>query len=66
MIYLLGIDDTDTRFGHSTTHLGYLVLRELARIGCTFSTYPRLVRLNPNIPFKTRGNAAVPRRLNKT
>ena len=24
-----------------------------------FRRYPRLVRLNPNIPFKTRGNAAV-------
>ena len=59
MTYLLGIDDTDSRFGHCTTHLGYLIACELARIGCTFSTYPRLVRLNPNIPFKTRGNAAV-------
>jgi tRNA(Ile2)-agmatinylcytidine synthase len=57
--YLLGIDDTDSRFGHCTTHLGYLIVSELERIGCTFSTYPRLVRLNPNIPFKTRGNAAV-------
>ena len=59
MRYLLGIDDTDSRFGHCTTHLGYLMASELARMGCTFSTYPRLVRLNPNVPFKTRGNAAV-------
>ena len=59
MRYLLGIDDTDSRFGHCTTHLGYLIACELARFGCTFPTYPRLVRLNPNIPFKTRGNAAV-------
>ncbi|HVC27233.1 MAG TPA: tRNA(Ile)(2)-agmatinylcytidine synthase [Nitrososphaerales archaeon] len=59
MSYLLGLDDTDSRFGHCTTHLGYLIVSELARIGCTFSAYPRLVRLNPNIPFKTRGNAAV-------
>ena len=59
LTYLLGIDDTDSLFGHCTTHLGYLVVCELARIGCAFSTYPRLVRLNPNIPFKTRGNAAV-------
>jgi len=59
MRYLLGLDDTDSRLGHCTTHLGYLVVSELKRIGCTFSTYPRLVRLNPNIPFKTRGNAAV-------
>jgi tRNA(Ile2)-agmatinylcytidine synthase len=57
--YLLGLDDTDSKFGHCTTHLGYLIVSELARIGCTFSNYPRLVRLNPNIPFKTRGNAAV-------
>lgn len=59
MSYLLGIDDTDSRFGHCTTHLGYLIAAELARMGCTFPTYPRLVRLNPNVPFKTRGNAAV-------
>ena len=59
MRYLLGIDDTDSRFGHCTTHLGYLIVSELARIGYTFPAYPRLVRLNPNVPFKTRGNAAV-------
>lgn len=59
MSFLLGIDDTDSRFGHCTTHLGYLITSELASLGCTFPTYPRLVRLNPNVPFKTRGNAAV-------
>lgn len=59
MTYFLGIDDTDSKFGHCTTHLGYLIVSELARIGCTFRAYPRLVRLNPNVPFKTRGNAAV-------
>src|SRR6266550_6124195 len=59
MKYLLGMDDTDSRFGHCTTHLGYLIVCELARIGFAIPTYPRLVRLNPNIPFKTRGNAAV-------
>lgn len=59
MRYLLGIDDTDSRFGHCTTHLGYLITSELASLGCALPTYPRLVRLNPNVPFKTRGNAAV-------
>ena len=59
MRYLLGIDDTDSRFGHCTTHLGYLIASDLARIGCVLPAYPRLVRLNPNVPFKTRGNAAV-------
>lgn len=59
MSYLIGVDDTDSRFGHCTTHLGYLIVSELSRIGCEFPAYPRLVRLNPNVPFKTRGNAAV-------
>jgi tRNA(Ile2)-agmatinylcytidine synthase len=59
MRFLLGVDDTDSLFGHCTTHLGYLIVSELARAGFIIPTYPRLVRLNPNIPFKTRGNAAV-------
>lgn len=53
------MDDTDSRFGHCTTHLGYLVACDLVRLGCRIPSYPRLVRLNPNVPFKTRGNAAV-------
>lgn len=56
---LIGIDDTDSRFGYCTTHLGFKMVQALAKEGCLFDTYPRLVRLNPNIPFKTRGNAAV-------
>ena len=55
----MAFDDTDSRMGHCTTHLGYRVVGSLLTQGCTFSHYPRLVRLNPNIPFKTRGNAAV-------
>ena len=55
---LAGIDDTDSSRGYCTTYLAF-------RIACDLSpsvrvvAYPRLVRLNPNIPFKTRGNAAV-------
>jgi tRNA(Ile2)-agmatinylcytidine synthase len=56
---LVGLDDTDSRSGHCTTHLGFRIVGDLRASGCAFSTYPRLVRLNPNIPFKTRGNAAV-------
>lgn len=56
---LVGLDDTDSKFGHCTTHLAYRLAGELILQGCTFRRYPRLVRLNPNIPFKTRGNAAV-------
>jgi tRNA(Ile2)-agmatinylcytidine synthase len=56
---LVGLDDTDSRLGHCTTHLGYRAVDALLSQGCTFVRYPRLVRLNPNIPFKTRGNAAI-------
>ena len=56
---LIGLDDTDSQFGHCTTHLGFQIVRALTNEGCVFGTYPRLVRLNPNVPFKTRGNAAV-------
>ena len=56
---LVGIDDTDSRFGQCTTQLGFRIVRALRKDGCLFEKYPRLVRLNPNIPFKTRGNAAV-------
>jgi len=57
--YLVGIDDSDSRYGLCTTFLGYRLVTKLVEEGCRITTYPRLVRLNPNIPFKTRGNAAV-------
>jgi tRNA(Ile2)-agmatinylcytidine synthase len=54
----IGIDDTDSRKGMCTTYLALELVKEfqneLDLIG-----YPRLVRLNPNIPWKTRGNGAV-------
>ena len=55
---LVGIDDTDSSRGFCTTYLAFRIAVDLA---ADFSVvpYPRLVRLNPNIPFKTRGNAAV-------
>lgn len=55
----LGVDDTDSHLGHCTTYLGYHLVKRLIELGGKFSEYPRLVRLNPNVPFKTRGNAAV-------
>ncbi|RLE83473.1 MAG: tRNA(Ile2) 2-agmatinylcytidine synthetase, partial [Thermoprotei archaeon] len=42
-----------------TTFLGALLARRLAEAGYEFVDYPYLVRLNPNIPFKTRGNGSV-------
>jgi len=57
----LGIDDTDSHGGGCTTYVAYVLAKEvLKRWGPqAFLDFPRLVRLNPNIPFKTRGNAAV-------
>ena len=55
---LVGIDDTDSSRGYCTTYLAYRVACDL-RPEVIVLPYPRLVRLNPNVPFKTRGNAAV-------
>ncbi|MBI2126591.1 MAG: DNA-binding protein, partial [Thaumarchaeota archaeon] len=55
----LGIDDTDSVRGHCTTYLAALIVEELLKQGARFVDYPNLIRLNPNIPWKTRGNAAV-------
>ncbi len=55
---IIGIDDTDSSEGMCTTYLGALLLDELQAYG-TVEALPFLVRLNPTIPYKTRGNAAV-------
>jgi tRNA(Ile2)-agmatinylcytidine synthase len=55
---LVGIDDTDSSRGYCTTYLAYRISCDL-RPDVVVLPFPRLVRLNPNIPFKTRGNAAV-------
>jgi tRNA(Ile2)-agmatinylcytidine synthase len=55
---LVGIDDTDSPKGYCTTYLAYRIAVDLEP-AVKVLPYPRLVRLNPNIPFKTRGNAAV-------
>jgi len=54
----VGIDDTDSSRGYCTTYLAHRIACDL-RPDVAVLPYPRLVRLNPNIPFKTRGNAAV-------
>jgi Predicted DNA-binding protein containing a Zn-ribbon domain len=55
---IIGIDDTDSNEGMCTTYLGALLLDELRAYG-NVETLPLLIRLNPTIPYKTRGNAAV-------
>ena len=56
---LVGIDDTDSSSGFCTTYLAFRLASLRPTNGFRVVAYPRLVRLNPNIPFKTRGNAAV-------
>jgi tRNA(Ile2)-agmatinylcytidine synthase len=54
---IIGIDDTDSKNGMCTTYLCAVLVDELRKYGEV--SIPRLVRLNPCIPFKTRGNGAV-------
>jgi tRNA(Ile2)-agmatinylcytidine synthase len=55
---LIGIDDTDSPAGMCTTYLGAVLARRLIREHMRVNE-ARLVRLNPNVTFKTRGNAAI-------
>src|SRR5712692_3071013 len=57
--FFLGLDSTDSLLGGCTTHVATLLVEELLELGAEFTDYPHLIRLNPNIPFKTRGNGAV-------
>ena len=59
MIVHVGIDDADSRIGGCTTYVASRVVKELVELGRSFVDYPNLIRLNPNIPWKTKGNAAV-------
>ena len=55
---IIGLDDTDSRNGMCTTYLAAVLIEKLGHYG-TVKGYPLLVRLNPNIKYKTRGNAAL-------
>jgi len=55
---LIGIDDTDSPQGMCTTYLGAMLARRLIHEHMQVRE-ARLVRLNPNVTFKTRGNAAI-------
>jgi len=54
IMVFVGIDDTDSVNGMCTTYLASKICAELG-----ISEIPKLIRLNPNIPYKTRGNGAV-------
>lgn len=53
----IAIDDTDSRKGMCTTFLVTEMIAEFEEL--ELLEHPRLVRLNPNVPWKTRGNGAV-------
>ncbi len=55
---IIGFDDTDSKTaGMCTTYLGALMVEEIPLPADQVTPY--LLRLNPNVRFKTRGNAAV-------
>jgi len=55
----LGMDDIDSPRGGCTTHFASILAERLEEFHVQWLDYPNLIRLNPNIPFRTRGNGAV-------
>ena len=59
MILHIGLDDTDSKEGMCTTYVGAVVVDRLKEHGISVLDFPRLIRLNPQCKFKTRGNCAI-------
>ncbi len=55
----IGLDDTDSTKGGCTTYLASVLIEKLGKFNVQFVDYPALIRLNPNVPWKTRGNGAL-------
>ena len=55
----IGLDDTDSTRKGCTTYVAALLVEKLEKLGARFLDYPNLIRLNPNVPWKTRGNGAL-------
>ena len=55
----IGLDDTDSTIRGCTTHITALLVERLCKLNARFLDYPNLIRLNPNVPWKTRGNGAL-------
>ncbi len=55
----IGLDDTDSTKGGCTTYLAAVLIEKLEKFKVQFIDYPALIRLNPNVPWKTRGNGAL-------
>ncbi len=60
VIVHIGFDDIDTPHGGCTTHYASLLLVKWIRErDLELIDYPNLIRLNPGVPWKTRGNGSV-------
>ncbi len=55
----IGFDDTDSLKGGCTTYIAALLVEKFSELDVKFCDYPNLIRLNPNVPWKTRGNGAL-------
>jgi tRNA(Ile2)-agmatinylcytidine synthase len=55
----IGLDDTDSTRKGCTTYVAALLVEKLEKLNVKFVDYPNLIRLNPNVPWKTRGNGAL-------
>lgn len=55
----IGLDDTDSTRKGCTTYIAALLVEKLKEMKAKFLDYPKLIRLNPNVPWKTRGNGAL-------
>ncbi len=65
-VFSIGFDDTDSAtLGMCTTYLSTMMIERLIDDGVIFGLWdlPNLVRLNPQVPNKTRGNGALVLRL---
>ena len=60
----IAVDDTDSMKGNCTTFLATEIIRELMD-DLDLIGNPRLVRLNPAVPWKTRGNGSLVMRFGK-
>ncbi len=59
--FRLGLDDTDNPEGGCTTYTLTKIIDALSKKDPKFTLldFPKLIRLNPNVPYKTRGNGAL-------
>jgi tRNA(Ile2)-agmatinylcytidine synthase len=62
-IVFIAVDDTDSRTGNCTTYLMTEIMRELSDMDIIGN--PGIVRLNPAVPWKTRGNGSLTLRVGR-